>query len=566
MKKRYLFGFIAIILAFALAFTGGDFSDDGVDPDDGGNTEEPLADLSIKVADKDNIVIETIFSTKRTKAAVMSPMSDDTYRILQGTNEVSKGSITVSGNLITFTSNSDYGNKTFGAVMFGSGDSRSLNYPEGIPNGQGTISFNPINVTNPAIAAHPVSTTVALGGTITTPLSVTMQDGGGTLSYQWYGGASSSSMTVISGATGSSYSNPPTTTVGTRYYYVSIANTSGGFTKSSSAKVTVTSGATGGGDISNSLSPDAGGELVNYSGNTTIITGPVKAANNIVIPYGNTVRVISSAGSAKGKLSIPDGITVTVNGKLAIESDGTLNVDGSLIVASGGLFDISADKTADSNSNKKDGILSGHGTITIDGGVMNLPDLNKYNLSSVSGNIDVKTGGELFLVSGKDSSFLYTPFIGKSNSQSYYKSGANDSTGSDFVLTEGYITLAPRPVTVNSTTATIGFLYLSGKATVMGRPDTVDLSSPFTLLPNSTLTIGGTKASTLHIKNSTSGTDINTYIDIIGNSTVILTTGSSIKADAVNGVKGTNIRKGSGNGNLITSTDGKNWINPASTQ
>jgi len=591
MKKQYMFGFIAIILAFALAFTSCDFFDFPGNPGGGGGDggggggggdEEPLADLSVKVTARDGSVIETIFSTKRTKAALMSPMSGDTYKILQGSSTVpvSEGNITVSGNLITFTSNSTTGNKTFAAAMTGSGSSSSLNFSEGIPYGTGTdkILFDTKSGIIPlTITADPMDATVAINVAVT--LSVTLaEDTGGVRSYQWYGGASASSGTAIANATGSSY-NPPTASVDERYYYVCIANTTGALAKSKSAKVTVTSGNTPPGDITNNLGPDNEGSLYikDSSGTTFTIIANVRARDDFLIPPKTIIKVTGTNGTP-ATFTIPDNKTVTVEGTFEIAGDNTLKTDGILVVASGGIFNISADKTVN-DTGTADGILSGQGRITIDGsstasGKMNLPDFSSSSLSSFSGLINVKPGGELFLVSGNASGeTIYHPFIGTNNSKkktiNNISTITTGSSGSDFIVTDGGINIRKDNGFVQ--------MNLSGKATVMGQPSDntaytmVTLRSPFILESESTLTIGGNsnKMSALYIKNS-SGTG-GARLDIMGlNANVILTTGSLILADTAAGVNGSYIRKGSTGGALIAPTNntdpnGTLWINSAST-
>lgn len=74
-----------------------------------------------------------------------------------------------------------------------------------------------------------ISQGICVGGTITTPLSVSFTGGTGTPSYQWYSNTSNSNTggTLINGATNVNYTPPAFTTAGNAYYYYVIISFSG---------------------------------------------------------------------------------------------------------------------------------------------------------------------------------------------------------------------------------------------------------------------------------------------------------------------------------------------------
>jgi len=508
MKKCYLFGFVAIILAFALAFTGCDFFDSGTSPGGGGgggddnisngggggdDTTDKYDDLIIKVKASDNTTdIETTFSTSRKGTGTMSPRTGDNYTIKEGSSEISKGTVTVSGSLISFASNDS---KYFNAVLYGTGNNSSLNYSDGIVKNSGTIQTSkPSGITDPSIGSQPQTVSVPVNGSA--PLSVTVSESG--VYYQWYSGPSSvsSSMAAIANGTSATY-NPPTSSAGINYYYVGVANSGGGYSKSEIATVTVTGGSNPGGNIdAGNLAPDIGTDTMQSTNGSISITGGVVVTGSSKIQSGTTVTIMGTSGY----LSIPDGKTVTVEGKLVIAGGGTLKADGVLVVAKGGLFDISADKTT--NNGSYNGVLSGQGSITVSGdGTMNIPPLTT-SLSSFSGNINVKPDGVLFQVSATNGTgLLYSPIIGKTNTNGKTKPNSTSTTETaltsrwpDFVVESG------NGINIRkNNSGTVQTTLSAGKATVMGQTDTttntsyttVTLNYPFILESQSTLTIGG---------------------------------------------------------------------------
>jgi hypothetical protein len=551
MKKQYLFGFIVIILAFALAFAGCDFGVEGGGGGGGGNQDNPkdtYDPITVLTKDKNGIDVKTIFTRSATRAAIPWTLATgDGYQIFQGTPEISKGTIRLTGTIITFVPTG--AGSSFEANMIGSGDSRVLNFAEGIPATatSGKIEFSPISgVINPEFSVNlsDAEIPLALNSSVSTPLSVILKDdSGGSRSYQWFSGTSSGSGTAIANATGTSHT-PLTTQQGTVYYYVCITNTSGGLAKSNSAKVTVT------GVTSNpppgSLGID-GGDTFSNSGNTTLIFG--KAVVNGNYQISNTVRVMGTPGSV-GTLTIPSTATVTVNsgGRLIIDGGGALIANGTLVVASGGLFDISANGLNTGVSAGQNGTLSGNGLITI-GGAMYLPHLSVYDLSSASGGrIEVKTAGELFLGTYNNSAMEYNPLIGKSSSPVRKYTGgtfvdSNSTAASNFIVGDGGSII----LTKNASNSFFTNMYLSGPATVMGLPingtNTVTINSKLNISPNSKLTIGGTGSKPSHLIIDTDGS-----IDIGNNSTVAVTTGSLIRGplSAVTGPGVNNITKDDG--------------------
>jgi len=271
MKKRYLFVVIAI-LAAGLVFTGCDLingaggADNGKDNNGGGGTQEPYDNLEITGEDSNGNAIKTIFSTTRklSRGTVMTPQSDDSYKILSGATEISNGQIKVSGSLVTFTPAN--GNSPFEAVLVNNSNNHILNFPSGIP----TSSGPPITYKKSESVIDPQFTAAGDLDETVTPLRVTMAaDSGGSPSYQWYKGAAGDSYaggTPISGATSESYT-PPTATPGTFYYYVYITNASGGFLKSKIATVVV-GGSSSANEItvggSNGIRIDVLKDVINY--------------------------------------------------------------------------------------------------------------------------------------------------------------------------------------------------------------------------------------------------------------------------------------------------------------
>jgi len=76
------------------------------------------------------------------------------------------------------------------------------------------------------ISVQPIPVqTFCVGGSVTTPLTVSFTAGTGTASYQWYSNTTNSSTggTAITGATNSNYMPPVFTAAGTYYYYVTVS-------------------------------------------------------------------------------------------------------------------------------------------------------------------------------------------------------------------------------------------------------------------------------------------------------------------------------------------------------
>ena len=86
------------------------------------------------------------------------------------------------------------------------------------------ITVNPA----PFISTQPISSIACLNGSPTT-LSVSIENGNGTPSYQWYSNTTNSNIggTQITGATNASY-DPPSNTIGDIFYYVEISFGDGG--------------------------------------------------------------------------------------------------------------------------------------------------------------------------------------------------------------------------------------------------------------------------------------------------------------------------------------------------
>jgi hypothetical protein len=110
MKKRYLFGFAAMLLALALMFAGCDlFSDLFNGDDDGQTTYTPLV-----IPGKDSTgrsVTATFTRPPLAKAAIpiIDPLQGDSYEIKRDNSVVSSGTIALTGTAITFIATSGPG-------------------------------------------------------------------------------------------------------------------------------------------------------------------------------------------------------------------------------------------------------------------------------------------------------------------------------------------------------------------------------------------------------------------------------------------------------------------------
>jgi len=256
MKKRYLFGLLAIALAVGLAFNGcdllGGIKEDGSGAGAGtgagnGDTQEPYENLVI-MGKADGKVVKTTFSTTRTfKKQVMTPQSDDSYEILYDSALVSKGKIEASGTTsktITFKPNTG---TQFQAVLNTTGSSPVLAFPDDIHTSTGEkitgYMTDGSTVVTPEFTTdldNASTITLTVNETKTLTVAVETSTEGGAVSYQWYKAAQSDDTgTAITGATSASYT-VPTSTAGTSFYYVMASNTSGGFRKSKVVQVTVT--------------------------------------------------------------------------------------------------------------------------------------------------------------------------------------------------------------------------------------------------------------------------------------------------------------------------------------
>ncbi|MFD1613904.1 PKD domain-containing protein [Gelatiniphilus marinus] len=93
----------------------------------------------------------------------------------------------------------------------------------------------------PIFTAQPISETICFGNTLNT-LSVSVTNGVGTPTYQWYSSTVDDVFTgtAITGETNATY-NPPTTNIGTIYYYCIVTFSAGGCTEitSQTAQITI---------------------------------------------------------------------------------------------------------------------------------------------------------------------------------------------------------------------------------------------------------------------------------------------------------------------------------------
>jgi len=529
MKKHYLFGLIAAILVLALAFTGCSIFNGGDDDDK--SSKEDLHDyLTVTGYDHGDTAIKTIFSTKKKvdEGAVVTPSSDDSYRILQGNNEVSSGTIRINQPIVTFSPSTGI---QFLGVLVNSGSSSILTFPDGITTSSKKIELKPNGA--PLVFTTDLDQKEASYNAGDKVTALTVASSSTDIMYQWYKSDVSNEYKgkIISNAAAASY-----TPSETGYYYVCIMNSGGAYARSLIAMVTI-KGTNSGGDITDSLG--AGGDVIETTNNsdgtkTITIKGDVKATSNFDIPTGTTLKISNtgntgntgSTGSTIGKLTVPAGRTITVSGTLDVGSGSTLKVDGKVVVAKGGKLSVNADKSANNttgnNSNSQDGKLDVSGTITVESeGQMYIPDISKYDLSAVTGTIEIEAKGELFKVisesgNSSTSSKVNYPWIGTSTSQNGTGTNAN-YTGADFDLTDGNITLNPYKNTSSSSSSQpsnpeyLPYISLYGDATVLGPKkasnstarETVNINSQFLIASGKTLTIGdGSVASTLDIVSS----------------------------------------------------------------
>ena len=548
MKKRYLFGFMALILAAALAFSGCDLlnlgDDNNNNNNNNNNNKDPTyKDLVITGQDSSGAEIKTTFSTTRTtknEGEVMPyPDGGDKYTITKSGTQASGGTITVENKtFITFTPTTG-GNVTFKAVLYN--NNSSLAYPDGIPStSTGKITQNENSGSLTFTTNLSTDEVTYNAGQTVTPLEVNAS-GSDLIVYQWYNYETNSSDGKPIGTNSKTY-----TPNATGFYYVCIANSSGNFKKSNTAKVTIigSSGATGNDDITGSL----GASVVDDTKPSDIkITGSVAAKKSFDIPSGTTLTI-----EEDGELIIPVGITITVKGKLFVgngkknssNKSGTLTANGgNVVVASGGELWINADgtkKTQKDDSNdtteKIDGILNGTGKITINKtGKMYIPSMttNQSFLSTVKGSIKVESGGELYLVGyDKDGKAeINYPWIGTKDSQNFKK----EPVGADFTLdnaeNSGSITITinsnPVSMLLDGNTTILGPKYTGTDTDKKNDRGTVEIGYPLYVNPDKTLTIGdGSKITKLKFS---SGGSITMYS---GNGNVTLTFNSMINASS----------------------------------
>ena len=120
----------------------------------------------------------------------------------------------------TYTPTNTITNSYYCVITFSSGGCTSITSNTAI------ITINP----QPTISSQPLATqNICIGGTISSPLSVTPAGGTGTPSYQWYSNtnASTTGGTAV-GTNLSTYTPPASTTVQTYNYYVVISYSGGG--------------------------------------------------------------------------------------------------------------------------------------------------------------------------------------------------------------------------------------------------------------------------------------------------------------------------------------------------
>jgi hypothetical protein len=232
MKKRYLFVAAAIL---AVVITGCDL----FDPGSGIGAGETYGDLTITGVSTENKSVKTIFSTTRGSggAAMTMPETGDTYRIVYDNKDVSKGSVEVRANIVTFKPSSG---ASFDAILGSSDNQTTLNFLRGITASDGTnIGYVNFTAINPVLDTDlDNSVTLAVGQTRS--LAVIVKPGsGGTPSYQWYkAGSTNDPGTPIQGANGVSYTVSGTAPA-TAFYYVMVTNASGGFKTSNVVRVQV---------------------------------------------------------------------------------------------------------------------------------------------------------------------------------------------------------------------------------------------------------------------------------------------------------------------------------------
>jgi hypothetical protein len=127
MKKRYLFGLSAMLLALVLMFSGCELLDGllGGDDDPQTTTYDPII---IDGSDAQNNNIRVKFTKAgSTKAAAWTPASNDNYEISKGSTVLSSGTITLNGSTIVFNPTS--GSGSVGTGTYNGGQDLAFTMP-----------------------------------------------------------------------------------------------------------------------------------------------------------------------------------------------------------------------------------------------------------------------------------------------------------------------------------------------------------------------------------------------------------------------------------------------------
>jgi len=240
----------------------------------------------------------------------------------------------------------------------------------------------------------------------------------------------------------------------------------------------------------------------------------VKGEGKLVVE-GNSVIKGTLKVDEKGTLEFSGG-TVTVGENGWLDIDGTLDISTGVTIGSGGKLSLLGERaaaevykgyvTTDTTDilAKKNAVLKFSGSLAVEnGGRLIMPDPQKFDLSKVKGEIEVKAGGELFLFTGApplDSAAglrtRHHPLIGTTGTE------AGDSMGADFVMNPGANPGSKIKITFISSKKPE--LVLTGKATALGPLDYNDpdwskrrslvwLTYAFTVDENSVLQVGGSE-------------------------------------------------------------------------
>ena len=470
MKRRYLFVAVTV-LAVAMAFTGCDLFEQV----EAGSTET-VEPRTIKGTDSDGKKVEITFSRPAKK--VLDPEGGDNYIIKHENTEVSRGTIRVSEKTITF--NPTGGGSSFVGNYNGGTE---LTFPNDIPlaDGKKITGFKPDDGGNNA--AQKVADQFGDNASV---------DGNNVVI--------DFNIRVIRDI------NVPSD--------VRLVFNTRGSELFIDKNITITAG--GGIEVRNSRGVKIVGDGKLVVGGSSIIRGQ--------LIVGGTGKEEERPDPRRGTLELSTGGTMTIGegGHLEI-NNGTLDISGTVTIGNKGRLSLLGDNAAAKVYNRYqiteaekvsetelkeliDAVLIGStsGRLVVEnGGRFIMPDPLEFETSGVKLEIEVKAGGEVFLITGapppdpvvKNNYRRPYPFIGIASTE------AGVSMGADYVMNPGANPDSNIKITINSK---IPNLVLTGRATVLGSLDPnfanfdkmrcpVWLTYRFTVNENSVLQVGNSE-------------------------------------------------------------------------